>query len=114
MSHSLQGTLIHRNHKRFCRGLIRGNPHADTLLGGKETEVEVSGALRKATYVRDLIVVAITPVELGHDTLGESEQLAEWFRDDAAWLLFFGAGTLIYLVTRLLKKHTRILEVPGR
>ena len=74
----------------------------------------IRSGLRREFPTFYLIVVAFTLVELGHDTLAESEQLAEWVRDDTAWLLFFGTGTLIYLITRLLKKHTRILEVPGR
>lgn len=61
-----------------------------------------------------VIVVVVTAFEMANDVLGAQTPLALWIQDDAARLIFFVIGTLMYLSLRTLKRHTHLLTVPGR
>jgi hypothetical protein len=61
-----------------------------------------------------LIVAYFTLLDLLTDLLLEHERFADWLRAESAWLGFFAAGTVAFVVLRHLKKHTGLLRVAGR
>jgi protein-S-isoprenylcysteine O-methyltransferase Ste14 len=52
--------------------------------------------------------------ELVLDLWFENESLSQWLVEDRLWVMVFATGTLAFVVLRTLKKHTRLLHVPGR
>lgn len=61
-----------------------------------------------------LIVVALTSIEFASDVLGEGISAAAFVGEDSHWLWFLGAGTVVWLTLRMIKKHTQWLRVEGR
>lgn len=61
-----------------------------------------------------LIVVTFTLIELVGDLVIEGRSLAAWLEHDWYWWGLFAVGTPVFLTLRFLKKHTRVLRVPGR
>ncbi len=44
----------------------------------------------------------------------EHEPFGQWLVEDRAWVMVFAAAAVAFAVLRTLKKHTRLLHVPGR
>lgn len=71
-------------------------------------------ALRREYNGFYLIVVVFAAMDLVGDMLSEGESFAEWLVADPFWPALFAVGTVAYLILRVLKKYTRVLDVTGR
>ncbi len=61
-----------------------------------------------------LMTTAFFVLQVLRGTLVDGDSLQHWLRQHPAWDGIFVAGLLILLVLRSLKRHTRLLHVPGR
>lgn len=53
-------------------------------------------------------------IEVIVDLLMEGEIPSYWLHEDHVWIWFFVTSSVVFLTLRTLKKHTRLLRVPGR
>ncbi|MEQ9641953.1 MAG: isoprenylcysteine carboxylmethyltransferase family protein [Alphaproteobacteria bacterium] len=60
------------------------------------------------------IATAFLVQEAVLDLWFEHESLGEWLVEDRAWVMVFAIAAATFAVLRTLKKHTRLLHVPGR
>ena len=70
--------------------------------------------LKRESHGLYLIVFLFTALALVDHVIVKAQPLATWAREDSGWVAFFLLGTLLFLVLRGLKKHTRLLRVEGR
>ena len=61
-----------------------------------------------------LIALVFAVIALAEHVLVEGRPPETWVREDLGWVIFLLAATLLYLVLRTLKKHTKLLRVAGR
>lgn len=61
-----------------------------------------------------VIVLAFLIRETVTDMIAFDEPIADWARRDFLWIGVAMVGALLFVVLRTLKKHTRLLHVPGR
>ncbi len=61
-----------------------------------------------------LATSAFFVLQLGRGTLVEGQPALGWIRQHPLWVGIFAAGLLCLLILRTLKRHTRLLHVPGR
>jgi protein-S-isoprenylcysteine O-methyltransferase Ste14 len=61
-----------------------------------------------------LIVVVFFAMDAFGDLAAGGESVGQWLREDSFWPALFAAGSVAYLVLRLLKKKTAMLTVAGR
>jgi protein-S-isoprenylcysteine O-methyltransferase Ste14 len=61
-----------------------------------------------------LVTTAFFVLQISRGTLAAHESPGAWLRQNPAWGAIFAAGLLVLLVLRTLKRHTRLLHVPGR
>jgi len=60
------------------------------------------------------VAAAFTLFEWFVDIVGEDETLEQWLQTDWPWPTFLAAAAATYLTVQALRKHTRVLAVPGR
>lgn len=60
------------------------------------------------------VALALTVLEFVSDVLINGEPLETWANEDSAWLVVVAAASVVYVALRSLKRHTRLLQVPGR
>lgn len=61
-----------------------------------------------------VIVSAFLIQEMAIDILIEGERFRVWFESDRFWVLLWVSSAAIFVVCRTLKRHTSVLDVPGR
>jgi hypothetical protein len=61
-----------------------------------------------------LIIVALTGIEIATDMIGEGDTFLTWLDEEPGWVLFFLAGSLVWVALRAIKRHTGWLTVSGR
>ena len=61
-----------------------------------------------------LVTTAFFALQMGRGTLLGHQSAVEWLRHEPLWDAIFLGGLVLLLVLRTLKRHTRLLHVPGR
>ena len=71
-------------------------------------------ALRREYNGVALILITVPLIDFLRDVIAEGKTPVEWLREDTAWALTAAVGVVLLLVFRAIKRHTRLLQVPGR
>lgn len=85
-----------------------------SLWRAPDAPFSLKTAIRREYHGLYLIVVTMTVLEALTDVFGEGDAPVGWLRTSAGWEIFFAVGTVIYVVTRLVRKKTQWLVASGR
>ncbi len=84
------------------------------LWSSPELAFSLRTVLKRENHGCYLIIFVFSAIALVDHVLVEGRPPETWIHEDLGWVIFFLAGTLLFLVLRALKKHTKLLRVAGR
>jgi protein-S-isoprenylcysteine O-methyltransferase Ste14 len=103
--------LLERHGRRFAEWAARTPAVVPRARLWRAPDLAFSGrsAIRREYTTLFLIVCVFTVVEVAGEYVVTGQ-----LEFDPLWRAIFGAGLLVYVLVRALKKHTRLLDVEGR